>query len=149
AIIVTSLERARSLRQPPAVIRAAASGSALGQEAMTSYYRPEIAALPEMEIVAAQLWAEAGIGPESIDVAVLYDHFTPLILVQLEALGFCGRGEARDLVRTPGYLDLDGTLPLNPHGGQLGEAYIHGLNGIAEAVRQVRGSAANQVRNVE
>ena len=149
AIVVTSVARARSLRQRPVVIRAAASGSALGQEAMTSYYRPHVAALPEMEIVGRQLWDEAGIRPADLDVAILYDHFTPLVLIQLEALGFCGRGEAPDLMRTPGYFDLDGELPLNPHGGLLGEAYIHGLNGIAEAARQVRGTAANQIDEVE
>jgi acetyl-CoA acetyltransferase len=79
-----------------------------------------------------------------MDVAVLYDHFTPYVLMQLEELGFCGRGEAPGFI-ADGTLELDGALPLNPHGGQLGEAYIHGMNGIAEAVRQVRGTAANQV----
>jgi acetyl-CoA acetyltransferase len=64
--------------------------------------------------------------------------------MQLEELGFCGRGEARHLVAGGG-IELGGGLPVNPHGGQLGEAYIHGMNGIAEAVRQVRGTAANQV----
>jgi acetyl-CoA acetyltransferase len=76
--------------------------------------------------------------------AVLYDHFTPYVLIQLEELGFCGRGEARDFI-AGGAIELGGRLPLNPHGGQLGEAYIHGMNGIAEAVRQVRGTSVNQV----
>ena len=75
---------------------------------------------------------------------MLYDHFTPFVLMQLEELGFCGRGEAKDFI-ADGALELDGRLPLNPHGGQLGEAYIHGMNGIAEAVRQVRGTAVNQI----
>jgi acetyl-CoA acetyltransferase len=66
----------------------------------------------------------------------------------LEELGFCGRGEARHLVADGG-IELDGRLPVNPHGGQLGEAYIHGMNGIAEGVRQVRGTSVNQVPNVE
>ena len=149
ALIVTSLERAGSLRQPVVAIRAAASGSGPDQESMTSYYREDVAALPEMGIVARQLWRQAGIAHEDVDVAIIYDHFTPLVLVQLEALGFCGRGEAPDLVRTPGYLEVGGRLPLNPHGGQLGEAYIHGLNGISEAVRQLRGSATNQVAGAE
>ena len=84
--------------------------------------------------------------PSDIDVAVLYDHFTPFVLIQLEELGFCKRGEARDFI-ADGALELDGQLPLNPNGGQLGEAYIHGMNGIAEAVRQVRGTAVNQVHS--
>ncbi len=58
------------------------------------------------------------------------------------------RGEAKDFIRD-GLHARGGSLPINPHGGQLGEAYIHGMNGVAEAVRQVRGSAANQVDNVE
>ncbi len=104
--------------------------------------------LPEMGLVARQLWAQAGLGPGDMQAAVLYDHFTPFVLVQLEELGFCGRGEAPAFA-ADGNLELDGSLPLNPHGGQLGEAYIHGMNGIAEAVRQVRGTAVNQVAGVE
>ncbi|QWF77468.1 lipid-transfer protein [Amycolatopsis sp. CA-230715] len=147
ALVVTSLERARDLPTPPAVVAAAAQGSGTDQYVMTSYYRDDLAALPEMGVVARQLWAGAGIGPSDVDVAVLYDHFTPYVLMQLEELGFCGRGEAKDFI-AGGTLELDGTLPLNPHGGQLGEAYIHGMNGIAEGVRQVRGTAANQVDGV-
>ncbi|WP_328607881.1 lipid-transfer protein [Amycolatopsis sp. NBC_00345] len=144
ALVVTSLERARDLRYPPAVIAAAAQGSGPDQYVMTSYYRDDLAGLPEMGVVGRQLWAQSGLGPSDVDVAVLYDHFTPYVLMQLEELGFCPRGEA------PGFiagdtLSLGGALPLNPHGGQLGEAYIHGMNGIAEAVRQVRGTAVNQV----
>jgi acetyl-CoA acetyltransferase len=144
AIVVTSAERARDLRQRPAVIRAAAQGAGPDQFLMTSYYRAEMAALPEMGVVARQLWKQAGIGPGDIRTAILYDHFTPYVLMQLEELGFCARGEARHFI-ADGALELDGRLPLNPHGGQLGEAYIHGMNGIAEAVRQVRGTAVNQV----
>jgi acetyl-CoA acetyltransferase len=68
--------------------------------------------------------------------------------MQLEELGFCGRGEAKDFI-ADGAIDLDGSLPLNTHGGQLGEAYIHGMNGIAEGVRQIRGTSVNQVSGVQ
>ena len=115
---------------------------------MTRYYSEEITGLPEMELVARQLYAMAGIGPRDIQTAVLYDHFTPFVLTQLEAFGFCGRGEAKDFVRD-GRIELGGALPINTHGGQLGEAYIHGMNGIAEGVRQVRGSSVNPVKDVE
>lgn len=138
ALVVTSAERARDLRQPPAVVCAAAQGSGPDQFVMTSYYRDEVAALPEMGAVARQLWRQSGFTPADVRAAVLYDHFTPYVLMQLEELGFCGRGEARHLI-------AEERLPINPNGGQLGEAYIHGMNGIAEAVRQVRGAAANQV----
>jgi acetyl-CoA acetyltransferase len=143
AIVVTSAERARDLRQPAAVIRAAAQGSSPGQFVMTSYYRAELG-LPEMGVVARQLWQQAGIGPADVRTAVLYDHFTPYVLLQLEELGFCPRGEARHFI-SGGTIELGGALPLNTHGGQLGEAYIHGMNGIAEGARQVRGTSVNQV----
>ena len=144
ALVVVSAERARDLPHQPAVIRAAAQGAGPDQFTMTSYYRSDMGSLPEMGVVARQLWRQAGIGPPDIRTAVLYDHFTPYVLMQLEELGFCARGEARHFIADSA-LELGGRLPLNPHGGQLGEAYIHGMNGIAEAVRQVRGTAANQI----
>ncbi|MEU7907173.1 lipid-transfer protein [Actinoplanes sp. NPDC049118] len=144
AVVVTSVRRARDLARPPAVVCAAAQGSGPDQFVMTSYYRDEVAALPEMGVVARQLWRQSGFTASDVRTAVLYDHFTPYVLMQLEELGFCGRGEARHLVADGG-IELGGRLPVNPHGGQLGEAYIHGMNGIAEAVRQVRGTAVNQV----
>jgi acetyl-CoA acetyltransferase len=115
---------------------------------MTSYYRPSITGLPEMGLIARQLWNTTGLGPDDIQTAIIYDHFTPLALPQLEEFGFCGRGEARDFIKN-GTIELGGPLPINTHGGQLGEAYIHGMNGIAEGVRQVRGTSVNQVPDVE
>lgn len=147
ALVVTSVERAADLPQPPATVLAAAQGSGRDQFVMTSYYRDELG-VPEMGVVARELWRQAGIGPGDVQTAVLYDHFTPYVLLQLEELGFCGRGEAPDFV-ADGAIELGGRLPLNTHGGQLGEAYIHGMNGIAEAVRQVRGTSVNQVADVQ
>ena len=144
AVVVTGPARARDTPNGSAVILAAAQGSGADQFVMTSYYRDDLTGLPEMGVVARQLWAQAGIGPADVRVAVLYDHFTPYVLLQLEELGFCPRGEARHFI-ADGAIELGGALPVNPHGGQLGEAYIHGMNGIAEGVRQVRGTAANQV----
>jgi acetyl-CoA acetyltransferase len=144
AIVVTSLSRARSLAKRPVVIRAAAQGSGPNQFTMTSYYRDDMTGLPEMGVVARQLWAQSGLTPDDIRTAVLYDHFTPYVLMQLEELGFCPRGEARHFI-ADGALELGGRLPLNTHGGQLGEGYLHGMNGIAEGVRQIRGTAVNQV----
>jgi acetyl-CoA acetyltransferase len=144
AIVVTSLERARSLKKSPVVIQAAVQGSGPGQYTMTSYYRDDLTGLPEMGVVARQLWAQSALEPADIRTAVLYDHFTPYVLMQLEELGFCRRGEARDFI-AGGAIEMGGRLPLNPHGGQLGEGYLHGMNGIAEGVRQVRGTSVNQV----
>jgi acetyl-CoA acetyltransferase len=148
AVVVTTVERARELPHPPVVVRAAAQGSGSDQFVMTSYYRDGLTGLPEMGLVGEQLWRQAGLAPEDVDVAVLYDHFTPFVLIQLEELGFCPRGEARHFI-ADGALEVGGRLPTNPHGGQLGEAYIHGMNGIAEGVRQLRGGAVNQVADVE
>jgi acetyl-CoA acetyltransferase/uncharacterized OB-fold protein len=144
AVVVTSLERAAGLRRPPAVILAAAQGSGQDQFTMTSYYRDGLSCLPEMGVVGRQLWRQSGAAPDDVRTAVLYDHFTPYVLMQLEELGFCPRGEARGFI-AEGAIEIGGALPLNTHGGQLGEAYIHGMNGIAEAVRQIRGTSVNQV----
>ncbi|MEU2506025.1 lipid-transfer protein [Streptomyces sp. NPDC007863] len=138
AIVVTTAERARDLRHPPAVVLAAAQGAGRRQEAMTSFYRDGLTGLPEMGVVARQLWQTSGLRPADIDVGVLYDHFTPFVLMQLEEFGFCGPGEGGDFMAAD-------ALPVNTHGGQLGEAYLHGMNGIAEAVRQLRGTSVNQV----
>ncbi len=143
ALVIVSAERARDLPHPPAVIAGAAQGVGPQQISMSSYYREDIDEMPEVQLVAEQLWAQAGVGPDGIDAAILYDAFTPMVLLQLEEYGFCGRGEAKDFIAS-GALELDGRLPVNTHGGQLGEGYIHGVNGIAEGVRLIRGSSVNQ-----
>jgi acetyl-CoA acetyltransferase len=83
AIVVTSVERARDLPHPPAVIRAAAQGAGVDQHMMTSYYRESIVGLPEMGLCARQLYESTGLGPDSFQTAVLYDHFTPFVLCQI------------------------------------------------------------------
>ncbi|TCP45746.1 acetyl-CoA acetyltransferase [Tamaricihabitans halophyticus] len=143
ALVVVSTERARDLRRPPAVIRAAAQGVGPQQISMSSYSRSEIERLPEVGVVAKQLWRQSGLRPAELDAAVLYDAFTPMVLLQLEEYGFCGVGEAKDFI-ADGHLEVDGRLPMNTHGGQLGEGYIHGVNGIAEGVRLIRGGSTNQ-----
>ena len=115
---------------------------------MTSFYRPDLAALPEMELAARIIYEQSGLGPDDIDATCLYDAFTPEILMQLEAFGFCGRGEAKDFVMD-GALAADGRLPNNTHGGLLSEAYMHGVNNIAEGTRLIRGTSCNQPEGVE
>jgi hypothetical protein len=80
---------------------------------MVSYYRPELG-LPEMGLVGKQLWQQSGLKPTDIQTAILYDHFTPFTLIQLEELGFCGRGEAKDYV-ADGAIEIGGRLPINTH----------------------------------
>jgi acetyl-CoA acetyltransferase len=147
ALVIVSAERAKDLKQKPAIINAAAQGAGRNQEQMSSFYRDDMTGLPEMQVVAKQLWQTSGLTPDDIQTAVLYDHFTPFVLMQLEEFGFCGRGEAPGFVADDNLL-MGGKLPTNTHGGQLGEAYLHGMNGIAEAVRQIRGTSVNQVEDV-
>jgi 17-hydroxy-3-oxo-4-pregnene-20-carboxyl-CoA lyase len=143
AMVVVSAERARDLRHKPAVITGAAQGSGPDQYSMTSYYRDDLTRIPEAELCARQLWEQSGLRPADIDAAVLYDHFTPYVLNQLEEYGFCGRGEAKDFI-ADGNLEAGGSLPVNTHGGQIGEGYLHGTNGIAEGVRLIRGTSTTQ-----
>jgi acetyl-CoA acetyltransferase len=98
----------------------------------------------EAEAVAAQLYRDSRLTPADISAAMLYENFSPVVFLQLEAFGFCGRGQAKDLIRGGG-AEIGGSIPVNTHGGLLGEAYIHGMNNIVEAVRQLRGTAVNQV----
>lgn len=147
ALVLTSVKRARGLRTDPVLVSGAAQSACEDQQVMTSYYRADIASFAESGLLARQLYAMSGLSPTDIQCAVLYDHFGPAILPQLESFGFCNRGEAREMVRD-GAISRGGAMPVNPNGGQVGEAYIHGLNGVAEAVRQVRGTATNQVAGV-
>ncbi len=147
AMVITSSDRAREMKAKPVYIKAAAQGISDGQQSMTSFYREDITGLPEMGHVASQLWQQSRLTPKDVQSAVLYDHFSPFVLPQLEEFGFVKRGEAKDFIRG-GEHARGGSLPVNTHGGQLGEAYIHGMNGIAEAVRQIRGTSVNQVKDV-
>ncbi|MGI9433031.1 MAG: lipid-transfer protein [Myxococcota bacterium] len=143
AVVITTPERAKDLKQTPAIIRGVSQGMGADQEQMTSFYRPDIHTLPEMDTVAKQMWEVAGLSANDIDAAVIYDAFSSIVLMQLEACGFCKPGEAKDFVQG-GALEVGGRLPTNTHGGQLSEAYIHGVNGIVEGVRLIRGASTNQ-----
>ena len=144
AVVVTSADRARDLKQPPAYISGAAQGMGPRHYMMTPFYQDDPFDLPNV-YAARDVYAMAGVGPEDIDVALLYDVFSPLVLWQLEAYGFCGRGEAGPFVEE-GRIDWpDGDIPVNTHGGSLSEAYVHGVNHILEAVRQLRGTSTCQV----
>ena len=114
---------------------------------MTSYQRESLSRLEEAEAVARELYRVAEMTPGDVRLAQIYDHFTPFVLMALEAYGFAAPGEAPDLLRE-GKLELDGALPMNTHGGHLGEGYLHGFGHIVEAVRQLRGAAVNQVAGV-
>ena len=145
AAVLTSAEKARSLPTMPVFIRSAAQGTGSRPEVMTSWQRPSLSHLEETDAAATELYRIAGMGPDDIDVVMVYDHFTPMVLMTLESYGFARRGAAPDRFRE-GTFELDGRWPLNTHGGHLGEGYLHGFNHIVEGVRQLRGTAVNQVR---
>jgi acetyl-CoA acetyltransferase len=150
-ILVTSSERARDLRQRPVYIMAGAQGgsSAWGQ-GLTSQNQPEeLYTSAGHAHLAERLYAMAGIGPKDVDVALLYDHFSGMVLLQLEDYGFCARGEGGAFVEGGGISWQGGRLPVNTHGGNLSEVYLLGMTHVIEGVRQLRGQSTSQVEDAE
>lgn len=94
--------------------------------------------------LAPRLYEDAGMSPSDVDLALIYDAYSPIVLQQLEDFGLAPKGESGAFVRAGETLP-GGSLPVNPHGGLLSEGYVHGLNNIVEAVRQLRGDGTNQV----
>jgi acetyl-CoA acetyltransferase len=139
ALIVTSADRARDLPQPPVLISAAGTG---GGHSLLSDARPDWSISAAADL-APRLYAAADIGPDGIDVAELYDAFSPLVLMQLEDYRLAPRHGAAEFVAS-GATALGGSLPTNTHGGHLSEGYLHGLNHVAEAVIQLRGHASER-----
>jgi acetyl-CoA acetyltransferase len=147
ALVVTRAERAPDVDRPVAIV-ATADAHHRDASITANYHHENLATYPEAVACARLLFERSGLRPRDIDVAQIYENFSPLVFLVLEAYGFCGPGEAVPFVKD-GNLDLGGALPTNTHGGLLGEAYIHGINSIHEGVRQVRGTAVNQVAGVE
>jgi acetyl-CoA acetyltransferase len=144
ALVITSAARARDLPNPVVQIGAASGAGLFEQEIATDHYRPDLSVMDGSVALAGRLFDRFGFARDEIDAAMIYDAFSPILLMQLEALGFCGFGEAKDFV-ADGNLALDGALPCNTNGGLIGEGYIHGLNLVLEAARQLRGTAVNQI----
>jgi acetyl-CoA acetyltransferase len=147
ACVVVSAERARDCRQPPVYVHAAAQSLPQQHHAMVNYWGPDPLEGPAWAC-ARKLWGGADFGPADLDVAQIYDAFTPLVLLSLEGYGICGRGEAGAFTDDGG-IELGGRLPVNTSGGGLSEAYVHGFNLINEGVRQMRGTSCNQVAGAE
>lgn len=144
ATLVTSAGRAKDLRHKPVYIMGAAYGGGPNQgDDLFDAIRWPDHAHNYAKYIAGDLWRSAGVGPEDIDVAEIYDCFTYSVIMQLEGLGFCMEGEGGAFVQN-GRIDRDGELPLNTHGGLLSEAYIHGFNHVIEAVEQLRGTAGSR-----
>ncbi len=143
ALVITSADRA-SASDEPILIGAAAEAGLFEEEIASNHYTKDIAVMEGCAAMADRLFEGHGFTRSDIDVAMIYDAFSPMFFLQLEALGFCGPGEAKDFI-ADGNLGPQGSLPCNTNGGLIGEGYIHGLNLTAEAIRQLRGKAANQL----
>jgi acetyl-CoA acetyltransferase len=133
ALIVTRAERARDLPNPPAYIAGYGQNTA-SRRTLLYYTLDDYIACGAS--LANKLWNSAGLGPDDMDAAQLYDGFNPSTLYWLEAAGFCAEGEGAEFVRN-GRIALEGELPVNTFGGSLSEGRMHGMGHIAEAVRQV------------
>ena len=147
ACVLVADDRARNCRRPPVRVHAFAQGIAQQSHTMTNYWGEDPLMGPAWAC-AKQLYRGSDIGPEAIDVAQIYDAFSPLVLLSLEGYGFCERGEGAAFSEG-GALELGGRLPTNTSGGGLSEAYVHGFNLINEGVRQLRGESCNPVDGAE
>jgi len=151
AVIVTAAERARDLRQRPVYVMGAsmAGGYRWGEGILSGHNMPAVDyPTAGQRSTAEEVYRQAGVGPADVDVALIYDHFTPMVLMGLEDFGFCPRGESGPFV-ADGNIRREGSLPVNTHGGNLSEVYLHGMTHVLEAVRQLRGTAANQIDGAE
>ena len=148
ALIVSAAERAADLPQPAVRVLGITDAHLQDGSVMFNYYLPDLEQYAECYRASERLWEMTGLRPHEMDVVTIYENFTPIVFQQLEGYGFCKAGEARDYIMD-GNIELDGATPVNPHGGLLGEAYIHGVNNVIEGVRQIRGAAANQVEGAE
>jgi acetyl-CoA acetyltransferase len=139
ALMITSTARAVALRQPAVLVSGFATGAG-----MTLYNTGRTTLIPSAaRDLAPRLYASAGIGPGDVDIAELYDAFTFLVPLQLEDYGLVPAGEVGPFILDGG-TGPGGRLPVNTHGGHLSEGYVHGLNHVAEAVTQLRGTAADR-----
>lgn len=148
ALLVTTLERARDLNTRVVRILSASQGSSFGWGTgmLGGHNMPEdIYASGNARAMAKELFANASVEPNDIDVAQLYDAFTGTVLMSLEDYGFCGEGEGGQYVGEGHLRWPHGQLPANTAGGLLSEAYIHGFNLLIEGVRQMRGDSTSQV----
>jgi acetyl-CoA acetyltransferase len=146
AYVTTTTERARDLRQPPAVVLGVSEGfSDTGghwaqQRAFTS--TPQVFSAP-------RAFTMAGLAPRDVDVLTVYDPFTVVSLMQIEDMGFCPKGEVGSFVEGDTLHHDAGKLPFNTHGGLLSHAYVLGIAHVVECVKQLRGTAPAQVPNCE
>lgn len=147
AFVITSADRARVLREDPVWVLSATQTVSPYREPMGIYTGGELLELFPPD-AAGRLFKQAGVNRADVDVAEFYDATSYMPLRSLESYGFVPDGQAWRYVTEQG-TGPDSPLPVNTHGGHLSEAYLHGMNGILEAVRQLRGTAVNQVPDAD
>jgi acetyl-CoA acetyltransferase len=148
AVVITSAERARDCKNPPAYVHSYAQGLPPQHQTMTNYFTDDPLRGPAWT-AARRLWANADVGPQDVKVAQLYDAFSPLIILSLEGYGFCERGEGGPFTDGGNIEWPNGRLPVNTSGGGMSEAYVHGFNLVLEGVRQIRGTSPCQVEGAD
>jgi acetyl-CoA acetyltransferase len=140
AVVVVSAERAKDLPHRAAFVRGAAWG---GGKNLVNNHHTDFAESPGKGI-AQRVYANAGLGPEDMDFAELYDCFTFTTMSQLEGYGFAEPGTVGSMLEAGAFDRHGGQLPFNTHGGLLSEAYVHAINHVYEAVEQMRGDAEHR-----
>lgn len=148
AVVIVSAERAEDLDVTPAYVHSFAQSIPQQHQVMTNYFGEDPLQGPAWAC-ADLLWRRAELTPADVDVAQLYDAFSPLVPLSLEGYGFCQRGEGLAFCQDGGIAFDGGRLPVNTSGAGMSEAYVHGFNLITEAVRQVRGTSTAQVDDAE
>ncbi len=147
AVVIVGADRAKDCQRKPVYIHAWTQGMNRQHQTMTDYHNDD-PLRGAMWAVGNNLWRQSDIKQADVKVAQIYDAFSPLIPFTLEALGFCGRGEAGGFMEH-GAIELGGRLPVNTSGGSLSEAYVHGMNLITEGIRQIRGESTAQVEGAD
>jgi acetyl-CoA acetyltransferase len=150
-VLITTTERAQDLRQTPVLLSGVAMGAPRrwGYGAFGGFNMADTDYVSAgQRTIAEDLYRNAGMGPSDVDVAMIYDHFSPMVLMGLEDFGFVPQGESGPFV-AEGNLRPGGKLPTNTHGGNLSEIYLHGMTHVFEGVRQCRGTSANQQPDVD
>lgn len=152
AVLVTSLDRARDLRRPAVPVLGQVQYGAPIHTQLCDFFTTT-AAFGERTGGAVtaghRLFTDAGVKPADVDVALIVEPFTVAVPLALEQYGFCERGAGGPFIASGATRWPDGALPVNTHGGSNGEAFVHGANHLPEAVRQMRGTARNQVAGAE
>jgi acetyl-CoA acetyltransferase len=144
AVLVSALDRARDLQHAPAVVAAGSyragprPGLDIGDHLLWDDYTRNYTSF-----LRDDLFGRAGVAPTDVDVAEIYDCFTTTVLMGMEGLGLCERGQAGELFRW-GATAPGGSFPVNTHGGLLSEGYLHGMNTVAEAALQVQGRGGDR-----